>query len=472
MQRKSLAMAESFITQCPHCGTSFRVRTEQLSVANGSVRCGACLQVFSARNHVVTGTTPAPKPTPSRAQPASKPTATRSSATAARSSATATTKPSTTQTRPSPGRQAPKTSAFGSALDSPSAASKSRTPQSAVKKEKPDFEEFFAAEEEDDAEFIFADGDDDLDEEYVFSDGPNDNLYDEDEQEEGLGELSDSFLSLNAGGKTAQKIDHFYEEAKLSEIDTLDDDDDVDESWAESILEEIEQEEKQKKAVFNKEEIQKSALKAESIPIEPTPMHSILDFDDDDDYLIPPSVSQVVSQASEEIEHDFPFEDKFQKLRPLGWLLIILLTLLMFAQLAWMQRDTYARMDQWRGIYEAVCDKIGCTLPNQVDLNNIRTSVLVRDHKDTSLSDIYVVDVILTNKAPFKQAFPALILQYTDVNGKLIADQIFQPEEYLKGEMTGVEQMPINTRIYVALAIKKPSPNAVNYQLILTPASD
>ncbi len=33
---------------CPHCGTSFTVAEEQLSIANGHVRCGVCMKVFKA----------------------------------------------------------------------------------------------------------------------------------------------------------------------------------------------------------------------------------------------------------------------------------------------------------------------------------------------------------------------------------------------------------------------------------------
>ena len=42
---------EQFITQCPNCGTSFRVSQQQLQVANGSVRCGSCMHIFQARAH-------------------------------------------------------------------------------------------------------------------------------------------------------------------------------------------------------------------------------------------------------------------------------------------------------------------------------------------------------------------------------------------------------------------------------------
>jgi hypothetical protein len=141
-------------------------------------------------------------------------------------------------------------------------------------------------------------------------------------------------------------------------------------------------------------------------------------------------------------------------------------------QLAWMQRDTFARMDQWRGFYAKACNVIGCVLPEQIDIEQIRTSVIVRDHKNTALKDIKMVDIVLTNRAPFKQPFPELLLQYSDVNGKIVADQSFLPTDYLKGEMTGVESMPLNTRIYVSIPIKAPAKDAVNYQLILNPISN
>ena len=42
------------ITECPSCQTRFRVTVEQLAVAHGRVRCGACLAVFDGREAEVT----------------------------------------------------------------------------------------------------------------------------------------------------------------------------------------------------------------------------------------------------------------------------------------------------------------------------------------------------------------------------------------------------------------------------------
>lgn len=44
-------MTPSSVT-CPHCQTTFRITHAQLKAANGSVRCGSCLQVFNASEQV------------------------------------------------------------------------------------------------------------------------------------------------------------------------------------------------------------------------------------------------------------------------------------------------------------------------------------------------------------------------------------------------------------------------------------
>ena len=49
------------VTSCPHCKTSFRITQAQLRAANGSVRCGSCLQVFDAKSSADKETSPQPK---------------------------------------------------------------------------------------------------------------------------------------------------------------------------------------------------------------------------------------------------------------------------------------------------------------------------------------------------------------------------------------------------------------------------
>lgn len=51
-------------TQCPHCNATFKVTEEQLGIANGRVRCGACMNIFDAIAYSLPGkdeTAPQPK---------------------------------------------------------------------------------------------------------------------------------------------------------------------------------------------------------------------------------------------------------------------------------------------------------------------------------------------------------------------------------------------------------------------------
>jgi predicted Zn finger-like uncharacterized protein len=47
-------------TQCPHCGTTFRVAHDQLKLRAGLVRCGACKEIFNGIEHLLHAAEPAP----------------------------------------------------------------------------------------------------------------------------------------------------------------------------------------------------------------------------------------------------------------------------------------------------------------------------------------------------------------------------------------------------------------------------
>jgi predicted Zn finger-like uncharacterized protein len=53
-------------TQCPHCGTQFRVAADQLKLRGGIVRCGACQQIFDGNKALVDlSAVPSPPVSPS-----------------------------------------------------------------------------------------------------------------------------------------------------------------------------------------------------------------------------------------------------------------------------------------------------------------------------------------------------------------------------------------------------------------------
>jgi hypothetical protein len=110
------------------------------------------------------------------------------------------------------------------------------------------------------------------------------------------------------------------------------------------------------------------------------------------------------------------------------------------------------------------CELVGCVLPPQSDIAQIRTnSLIVRSHPSHRGS--LAVDAIITNQAEFPQAYPPLQLQFTDLNGVPVAGRRFSPAEYLSGELIGSHLMPVQQPVHIALEVLDPGSRAVNYLL-------
>ncbi|MCQ4303668.1 DUF3426 domain-containing protein [Stutzerimonas frequens] len=151
--------------------------------------------------------------------------------------------------------------------------------------------------------------------------------------------------------------------------------------------------------------------------------------------------------------------------RRLGWSALNLLALLALgAQYVAYNYDELSRQAAYRPWFERVCPTLGCELPALVDISQIKSSnLVVRSHPD--FTGALVVDAILYNRAAFAQPFPLLEIRFADINGKLLASRSFKPSEYLSGELAGQAQMPPQVPIHIALDILDPGSQAVNYSL-------
>ncbi|MBL4826627.1 MAG: DUF3426 domain-containing protein [Spongiibacteraceae bacterium] len=126
--------------------------------------------------------------------------------------------------------------------------------------------------------------------------------------------------------------------------------------------------------------------------------------------------------------------------------------------------DRLSRDSQWRPLLGSACKLFACQLPDRDNIKLIKSSnLVVRSHPD--VADALVVDAIITNRADFEQRFPFMELQFTDLSGSVIAGRRFAPEEYLAGELTGANMMPVRQPIHISLEIVDPGQKAVNYQL-------
>lgn len=427
-------MTESFVTQCPHCRTSFRVDLAQLGAAHGAVRCGACLHVFNAARQLL---------------------------------AQGQALPETTRPTPAAPAQAP-------AAGTPSAAHGVEPAAPPSPTQKPS-EDTLWIHDDLDLDSL------DLDEE----------LAKLEQQEQ---QLSQQFLSLEQAPETVEAFhapteaerqahDEQWAEALLREDGPR-----RPLSVEPAALDEPPQASRTTTppAQASRSEPTLNLSEADADDLRPRArraknigdLSAALDEFDGEPPAAPappPTANATRSEPKLRDEQLFELDDEPLQLdwrrprhpwgRRLAWsLLALLAAATLGGQYVAYHLDELARQDRYRPWFERLCPTIGCSLPSKVDIAQIRSSnLVVRSHPE--FSGALVVDAILYNRAPFAQPFPLLEMRFADLNGQLLASRRFKPSEYLAGELAGQAEMPPQTPIHVSLDILDPGTQAVNYSL-------
>jgi predicted Zn finger-like uncharacterized protein len=395
-------MTDSFVTQCPHCQTSFRVSHSQLSVARGVVRCGSCLQVFNAAKQLleqrVGKDAPAPVAPAIVEAPAQRAISQKQWTAAELDLDTLDLDEELARLEQ---REIQPTTEFGRHREDSLSARRDH-----VETEEPWSDSLFSESAADRAQAA----EDDLPEL---------------ELEPSLHERTEPSLSLEPVElddepvppqlRLHDPLDAPLHHERLSATDDIDDD-----------LPSIEPLRKKREP----------AVRVEAL-------HDLTDDPLQLDWQ----------------KRRSPWGRRF------FWLLLIVLGAAALAgQYIAYHFDELARQDQYRPWFQQLCPQIGCTVPSKVDIAKIKSSnLVVRSHPD--FSGALVVDAIIYNRAPFSQPFPLLELRFADLNGHLIASRRFKPGEYLNGDLEGMAEMPPQTPIHIALDILDPGAKAVNYSL-------
>ncbi|MGF2734163.1 DUF3426 domain-containing protein [Marinobacter sp. DUT-1] len=411
----------SLQTQCPKCHTRFRVSDEQLGVAKGKVRCGNCMEVFNAFEHRVMPSSP-PAPSGGEAKPSDLTT------------------------------------------------------------------------EED---FVFADNPDEDAEEGRYA-GSKLSFSDD--------ELSDSFLSINQNEKPG-----------FRDADEDSEPEEVDESWAEAILEEDEKPRQpgvpkqpapsqpyrdEAAPTFSAREPEPETPEREPEQFEPRPAEPEAEparkpgrsadrptpepaFSATDTSGVEPVESgfrpeRTEAPAAESMRATAPFSDlrrepdsvnkgRDGKARTILWSLIVIALLgVLVAQMTWFQFDRLSAIPELRPFYEKGCELAGCELKPLVNVDAIQSRKLVV-RTDPENRGQLLVDAVIINRADFGQPFPAIALTFSNLNGDVVAQSVFTPDEYLAGEARELDSMPTDTPVRIAISIRDPGRDAVNYNLNFRP---
>lgn len=453
-------MADS-ITRCPKCHTSFRITQAHLSSAKGAVRCGSCLNIFNAKEHLVA---PGEEPTPAASAPTKKP------------ARPLTNKPKTA-----------KPTNRGAAKSAPAVAPKP------VPKPVP------AAQNIRDDDDILISDDMDID----------DNLGVEDDQFSH--DHHDNIIYSKSLSSTKSNL---FERTEEDDKDK-NDENKPDESWALSLLEDSEDDtplpsfRKDSSKHVAVEDVQRAsrhtatgeyravteptptpeedeaqAFITENYPEMPPeqveeelrrntsahqPVFTTMSDETQDEYAErepEPDFSQPLIHAIEPEPVEFSYARSYTLLES-NWLwapLTLVAAITLIGLLAWVNFDHYSRISPYRSYYSNACSVIGCELPALVSRKDIRAvNLVVRSHP--TVAGAFIVDAVLQNTAEFDQPFPSLDLVFTDVGNKPVAARRFHPAEYLAGEMAGKTQMPSQKSVHIVLEIVDPGPDAVGYRI-------
>ena len=412
-------MSDSFVTQCPHCQTSFRVSHAQLSMARGVVRCGSCLQVFNAAQQLLNkGTETEQLPTtvpPLVAEPvAVEPPA------------------------------------------APKAISPAHWEVAELDLEHLDLDEELAKLEEREIQPSKSFGQSQKAKTSALS--ARRDTSDADESQWSGSLFSESAAErAETSALTVKAVEDDLEPAETGRTEP-------------SLSLDIDEPDDTPPLRLSKDDDDEPELGSEHL--------SAVDDDEDDEPQPPASVAKDKRTRNEPgVREDVlldlvddPLHLDWQKRRsPWGkrllWTLLVLLAAAALAgQYIAYHFDELARQDQYRPFFQQLCPQIGCSVPSKVDIDRIKSSnLVVRSHPE--FAGALVVDAILYNRAPFSQPYPLLELRFADLNGKMIASRRFKPGEYLSGDLAGKAEMPPQTPIHIALDILDPGPKAVNYSL-------
>lgn len=463
------------ITRCPVCETSFRITESQLKTARGAVRCGSCLQIFKAADHLV------------QRRPGSTDTTAKAAA-------------------PARGQAPTKSpsSRFAVDLRGDTGEIPTAQPDQGSTPERWRVDDLETGEQAStDSRFQFDQTAIDAQDDVAPSDSEDDLLISDDMPlaDEGRPRASafgDDELFIDLDSWNPQEKSLFDRKAKSRDDEDDEEKEQADESWALELLEEDDDEPVSQPRRAAAPPAQESfrdfdvpagsdgrpaprpASERKPVPeskpeSEPEPFSASRDDDTDDLWLDDRSIiaeddyDHDTGDRSELLKRIEPAPVEFAIYHGPNWRktllwggLSILGLLLLIAQVAWLQFDRLSREQPYRDLYAAVCPHVGCQLPSLAEPDKIRTSnLVVRSHPQAE--GALMVDTILLNTASHAQPFPDLILSFSNIHGETLAARRFTPREYLAGELAGRTEMPSNQPVHLTLEIADPGPEAVNY---------
>lgn len=144
-------------------------------------------------------------------------------------------------------------------------------------------------------------------------------------------------------------------------------------------------------------------------------------------------------------------------------LALLALLLALPLQMLLAERARLAADPVWRPLLEQACRRLGCALPPWREPDRFAVIAReVRPHPESA--NALQLRLAFRNDARWPQGWPLLELGFSDVDGRLQAQRVFLPSEYLGGDPAFTTIAPGQT-VELTLDLLDPGPQALAFQL-------
>lgn len=476
------------LTQCPHCQTRFRVSESQIGAAEGLVRCGSCLGLFSASLNLI------------RVKPLYS-----ADADPADDDADEDYDPLLDDSDDIPLGNMDLDAEYEDEdednedyedgdedddeyQDTPVIVPRSESRQPAWEP----YEEYGenadpAAgqedEHEDDSDGHDPDEYDDADDDYDDDDDDGFDGEDEDDEHEddyptlseeefdsaGLVDLEDQTREYEYSRMVALDDDHDTPPEDYSDdIDDFDDEDDLDDEDDEGELDDDLHDDGDDEDDEYSHAAEEQARPADSRSQQRARLRGYLAGLRDDEALEPLLDSDLGSLDAEPLTLDAAGRQR-QRLQQIGLAVVaalLLITLLL--QFVNHNLEALNQRNSFKPFQPLVCSLFDCPEPARpaAKLTALYSQeLLVRSHprQEGALE----VSFIFRNDAAAAQPFPGLELSFRSANNEVLANRLFLPAEYLPPELLPLGLMPANSSVQIQLELLDPGADAVKYTMAM-----
>ncbi len=154
-----------------------------------------------------------------------------------------------------------------------------------------------------------------------------------------------------------------------------------------------------------------------------------------------------------------------RRIRRSDWLWVLgcaLLAVLLAAQLGWAKRVAFIRDPATQAWAMRVCASLDCRLPPIRDIAKLE--LLSRDIRpDPDAAGALMITATLRNDARFRQPWPIVVVELTDLDNNVVAMRRFRPAEYMPDPARRTTGIAPGTTAAVAFEVADPGKRAVSF---------